>query len=86
MAKWIKFIRAKDIETGKTEIWSVLSIDGGHHLGSIKWFGQWRKYSFFPASNIVLEQDCLRDIADKIDELMINRRAQKMAESMIAEH
>lgn len=63
MRKWIDF---KLSETGeKTNKWIVVSkeADSGIHLGIIKWYGPWRKYSFFPNEMTVFEQDCLRDIA-----------------------
>src|SRR3989338_3930957 len=33
-------------------------------LGQVYWFNRWKRYSFFPASETVFEQDCLRKIAD----------------------
>ena len=48
----------------KTKVWWVASRYEDGRLGWIGWFGRWRKYSFFPASDTVFEEDCLRDIAD----------------------
>jgi hypothetical protein len=52
-------------ENGKTTIWLVNDKDGSR-LGSIRWYAPWRKYAFYPTM-AVLEQSCLRDIADFID-------------------
>ena len=52
--------------TSKTHILEVKSKDGAP-LGLVKWFGRWRKYSFFPCADTVFEQDCLRDIAEIIE-------------------
>jgi len=59
---------------GKTEIWSVDSKSGGFPLGQIKWFGRWRQYCFFPASDTIFNTDCMRDISAKIKEVMARRK------------
>lgn len=33
-------------------------------LGMVKWFGRWRRFSFFPTVGSVFDQECLRAIAD----------------------
>ena len=33
-------------------------------IGTVKWFGRWRKYSFFPEPGTVYEETCLREIAE----------------------
>lgn len=33
-------------------------------LGTVKWFGRWRGYAFFPGMQTVYEPTCLREIAD----------------------
>lgn len=52
----------------KTSVYDVYPYSGDKvepgPLGWIKWFGRWRKYSFFPATDAVFEETCLRDIAD----------------------
>jgi hypothetical protein len=66
--KWIQFQVVRN--TSRTQVWQVAARDvsknqlaGPTILGEVKWFGKWRKYSFFPETNTVFEQDCLRDIA-----------------------
>ena len=72
MAKWIDFVLAEEGE--KTNIWDVVTSEGNKKLGIIKWFGRWRKYSFFPLSDTVYENNCLKDIAEFIEEQMRKRR------------
>lgn len=58
---WIVFDRTERIAGHKTDRWIVNS--NGVALGLVRWFNQWRKYCFFPASDTVYEQVCLREIA-----------------------
>ncbi len=67
--KWIDFLQMPREKPGmKTLVWQVVpkSEDRGpqHPLGLVKWYGGFRKYSFFPAPNTIYEQVCLRDIAE----------------------
>lgn len=48
--------------SGKTSIWAVDTRDG-LPLGTVKWFGAWRKYAFYPADSTVFEATCLMEIA-----------------------
>jgi len=64
--KWIRIVEQPS-EGRKTRIFYVHSKDGGF-LGEIKWYGAWRKYSFFPSPRVVFEEDCLRDIAQFMEE------------------
>jgi len=61
--KWVRFDSTGPSDSGRTHTWSVRSIQGNIYLGAVKWFGQWRRYAFYPDEATVFEQDCLRDIA-----------------------
>lgn len=61
--------------TGKTAVWSVIAHEGNADLGTVKWFGRWRRYAFFPAPATVFEKDCLRDLADFCDEITKEHRS-----------
>jgi hypothetical protein len=50
----------------KTNTYSVHSNYGGDELGSIRWFGRWRKYAFFPCHETVYEEVCMRELSDFI--------------------
>lgn len=55
-----------DVDDGlkKTERWQIHSKTGGY-LGTVKWFGRWRCYSFFVEDwSAAFEPKCLRAIAD----------------------
>lgn len=73
---WIKFELLNLSASGKTKVWEVVPIEGdGRNIGCIKWFGRWRKYSFFPANETVFETDCLRLIADFCEERTKEQRS-----------
>jgi hypothetical protein len=76
MSKWIHFWQVLD-EKRKTKIFAVVAKEGGIPLGSIKWFGRWRKYAFFPQPNTVFETQCLTDIVEFINKLMEERKHAK---------
>lgn len=75
--KWITFrpLTPKP----KTKVWAVLSNDGGQ-IGTVAWYGPWRKYCFSPEAGTVFEQVCLRDIAQFCEaETRLHRTAQSVA-------
>lgn len=70
-----KFIHmVKVAEKPKTSIWSCRNNRSGEELGTIKWYGPWRQYCFFPLPNCIFNNGCLEDIKKKISELMAQRR------------
>ena len=71
-SKYMEFHKIGD--TGKTEIWNVLSKNSGFILGQIKWYGPWRQYSFSPSPHSVFNNACMSDIQEFIDELMEKRK------------
>lgn len=63
--KWITFEDLGPTKSGKTRRWSVMTKDQQGCLGHIGWFGQWRRYCYYPSlSGVVLEHECMRDLAD----------------------
>jgi len=73
--KYIEFDKVGD--TGKTEIWNVLSISSGFVLGQIRWYGAWRQYCFYPSGNSIFNIECMRQIQAEIKTLMDSRRLAK---------
>ena len=71
-SKYLEFDKAGD--TGKTEIWNVISKSNHFILGQIKWYPGWRQYCFFPSPNSVFNIDCMRDIMRVIRDLMDERK------------
>lgn len=52
-------------EPGKvTKCWVVKSGEQGLVLGGVSWFAHWRRYTFAPCPNIVLDATCMTELAD----------------------
>jgi hypothetical protein len=80
MGKWVSFKleepRRREL---KTDVWHVWNLSESAHLGTVKWYGPWRKYAFFPAAETLYEQDCLRDIAAFVESETLQHRKGKRA-------
>jgi hypothetical protein len=85
MAKWVSFKleepRRREL---KTDMWHVWNLSESAHLGTVKWYGPWRKYAFFPAAATLYEQDCLRDIAGFVESETVKHRKGKRAFSEVS--
>lgn len=74
-SKWIKFLEGEPNK--KTKVFLVVTNSVQvQDLGWIKWYGPWRKYSFFPQERTVFETDCLNDIVKFINKLMLDRKVE----------
>lgn len=71
--KYILFDLRETPEKRKTQIWEVMTYEY-ICLGFIKWFPSWRKYAFYPETDTVYENVCLKDIANFIEQLMVERK------------
>lgn len=60
---YIAFTQNGESPSGKTKRWNVTAVSGGPPLGTVRWYGPWRKYVFQP-DYAVFDADCLREIAD----------------------
>lgn len=69
--KYIQFVKLRDLP--KTTEWALLArkkdVTVDEVLGSVKWYGPWRQYSFFPIPITVFNRTCLEDIAHFIGQL-----------------
>jgi len=65
--------REIDVPT-KTKRWDIISKSSGFRLGTIKWYGAWRQYCFFPDRMTIWNTDCLQDIRTFIKEQMDLRK------------
>jgi hypothetical protein len=72
-AKWVEF-RLDACQPPKTQRWEVVAKDGGEVLGTVKWWGAWRKYTFHPLAATLYEPTCLRDIAAFCEEQTTARK------------
>lgn len=73
--KWI--VLSAVVNTGKTIVYNCSNKENRVLLGQVKWYGAFRKYSFFPEPNMVFESQCMRDIVSFMDQLMLERKIAK---------
>lgn len=73
---YIRFEKVGD--TGKTKIWNVVSKKHGNVLGTIKWYGAWRQYTFQPEDSTVFNPECLDTISRFIRNEMYRRDSAKL--------
>lgn len=71
--KWIKFVEVLNTKKITKTYW-VINKQSEFRLGTIKWYGPFRQYSFLPEANTVFEQQCLLDITKFIHKLMLERK------------
>lgn len=67
-----KYIRGYDMtpQNRKTKIIHLISNgDVEVLLGVIKWLGSWRQYCFFPETNTLYSNECLKDIKEFLEKL-----------------
>jgi hypothetical protein len=72
--KWIIIREIKDSRTGKTKIFNVINKKSSYTIGEIKWNGAWKGYFFYPSRESFYEEVCLRNIAEFLEELKIERK------------
>ena len=77
--KWIAIAKMPVNPKKVTSEFVILTEDLRLTLGTIKWFGRWRQYAYFPNSDTVYEKQCLKDISSFLDELMQERSQQKQS-------
>lgn len=82
---WIRFHLNERPANRKTDTWEIWSLDEASHIGQIRWYAPWRKYCFFPASQSVWEQDCLRFVAEFVEAETVKHRKGKRAFSEVAD-
>jgi hypothetical protein len=58
----------------KTELWHVRATRDHALLGTIKWFGRWRQYAFFPEPGTIYNPDCLKLIGSHCQSLTRRHR------------
>lgn len=71
---YLDFDFAGESDSGKTEIWNVLSSSNDFILGQIKWYAPWRQYCFNPSPHTIFNTICMSDIRAMIKKLMDARR------------
>lgn len=71
---YLLFTKTGTTKSGLTDIWQVSSL-GGIPLGEIRWFGQWRKYTFFPNYATCFDSHCLIEIVAHCEAITKNRES-----------
>lgn len=64
--------------TGKTLKFEVIN-KSDILLGYIQWYGPFRKYCFYPSSNTLWDNKCLKDIVKVLEQLMNERKNKNLA-------
>ena len=63
----IKYLEFKLLEIKpKTLVYGVFSTLRGFKLGTIKWHGTWRQYTFFPEKSSLFSASCMEEIINFI--------------------
>ena len=75
-SKYLEFEKHHEPEK-KTIFVFVKAKSSGKNLAEIKWYRQWRQYTFFPMPDTVWNKDCLTDIQKFIEALMAKRKGMK---------
>ena len=65
--RWIDIIDQPKV--GLTRRFEVKNSKSGALIGWIRWYGPFRGYAFLPCEGTVYEEDCLRDLAECVEEL-----------------
>jgi len=61
-------------KSGKTFIWQAVGRNDVV-LGSVSWFGRWRRYTFQPGEDMVFDYQCLREIASFLESRSVVHKA-----------
>ena len=73
---YIKFWKEPRNPKKKTDTYFVAN-NNDIPLGNISWFSRWRKYAFYPYSDMVFEEICLKEIAEFIQQETYNYKKEK---------
>ena len=65
--KYIYFLQIE--QKPKTSVWHCRARSNDCLLGTVKWYGPWRQYSFFPQPDTVFNIACHDDINNFIRQL-----------------
>lgn len=69
-----KYIRFKVIKKNeKTKVYGIFSLTDDL-IGTIKWYGRWRQYSFFPDKDTVWNEGCIKDLQNFIRQITIEHK------------
>lgn len=61
-------------EGKKTNVYTCYNNRSVAALGTVKWYGPWRQYCFYPDAEMVFNKGCLNDISNFMEALMLERK------------
>ena len=65
-SEYLRFVEIPKREGAKTRVIAVHAVRGDLLLGTIKWFGRWRQYTFWPEPETIFNRECLHHITGLI--------------------
>jgi hypothetical protein len=74
-SRYLDFVMLPAVEGRKTRVVEVRSKRSGDLLGTIKWFGRWRQYTFWPEPETIFNAECLTDVETALGRLNDAHRA-----------
>lgn len=81
VASFIKFELVGPSKSGLTNIWRVVNTNTGEEIGQVYWHGAWRKYVYFTPLDSIYDWECMRLLADFIEEKTMEHRNAKKGKS-----
>jgi hypothetical protein len=60
---------------GVTKVYDIISRSQRTSLGTIRWYGSWRQYCFYPQGGTVWSDGCLRDVKHALDAIKAEHAA-----------
>jgi hypothetical protein len=69
--RWLRFDECSIPPNRKTKVWNIVSKEDGFILGSVFWYGPWRRFVFGPTmdheNGTIYEERCLRCVAEFVE-------------------
>jgi len=72
---YIVFVKVE--EKPKTAVYEVRSRSSGIVLGTVQWYGPWRKYCFYSRPETVWNSSCMIEVSDFMLKLLRDRKELK---------
>ena len=72
--EYFHIIAGKLIAGRKTRNYMLVGKSDGGKLGTVKWYGPWRQYCFYPEPQTIWNTGCLADIQDFLNVLKEERK------------
>jgi len=58
-----------------TNVWWCVNKKSDSWIGTVRWYGPWRQYCFFPEMNTVFSVGCMKDVANFVEAAMAARKS-----------